>query len=146
MKRMLLAGFTAITVSFANTSFAAITLQSSDHNTCQHIDGHWLGTGTLTNWIIGECIYHGIGTIKLSDNSGNFVLSMYVEKVSGGHFCSQTATEHFSGICTNDIVTITTKYGELEGSFSERSGSAKGTLSIAPGISAKVDIQFQHID
>lgn len=146
MKRILLVGFTAITVSFVNTSFAAFTLRSNDSNICQQIEGQWLGTGILSNWFIGECSYQGVGNIKLIDNSGNFILSMNAEKVSGSRFCPQNAAEHFGGICANGIVTIMTEYGDLEGSFSEHSGSAKGSLSIGPGINAKVDIQFQHVN
>lgn len=145
MKRFFLAGITAITVSFANTSFATFSLHSNDYDMCQHIEGQWLGSGTLSNWLIGECIYRGVGQIKIIDNSGHFILNMNVEKKSGSRFCTDSIAEQFSGNCTNGVVTIITDYGDLEGSFSEQSGSAQGTLSIAPGMSAKLNISFQHM-
>lgn len=146
MKRTLLMGFTAATLSFANMSHADATFHSNIPNACEYISGHWAGTGKASNWVIGECIYHGSGTVSTVDNTGHFKVEVTSDKDSGSLLCPAHTTKQLKGMCINGVVTIMTEYGNLAGYFSQNTGDAKGTLSVAPGMSADVEIQFQRVE
>ncbi|MCL9684349.1 hypothetical protein [Legionella maioricensis] len=146
MKKILLMGLTAATLSFTPVSQADITVHSNTPDACEYIAGHWAGTGKASNWVIGECIYHGAGTVSTVDNTGSFKIEVTSNKDSGSLLCPAHAKKRLTGTCINGVVTIKTEYGDLAGHFSQNSGDAKGTLSVARGISADVVIQFQRVE
>lgn len=127
-------------------SHADAIFYSSLANACEYISGHWAGTGKASNWVLGDCIYHGAGTVSSLDATGHFKIEVASDKDSGSILCPNHATKQLTGICLNGVVTIMTEYGNMTGSFSQNSGSAKGTLSVAPGMNADVVIQFQRVE
>ncbi len=143
---VLLIGFAAATLSFASMSHADATLYSGVANACEYISGHWAGTGKASNWVIGECIYHGAGTISTLDTTGHFRIEVTSDKDSGSILCPNHTSKQLTGICINGVVTIMTEYGNLAGNFSQNAGNANGTLSVAPGMNADVEIQFQRVE
>jgi hypothetical protein len=145
MKQNLLLGFVAVTMSFANMSHADFTFRSNLSNACESISGQWSGSGKASNWLLGECIYNGSGKISTLDSTSHFTIDVAADKVSGSFLCPNHTTKLISGVCANGMVTIVTEYGNLAGSFLSDSGDAKGTLSIAPGLSAEVLIQFLRL-
>ncbi len=144
MKRHLLIGTSIIMLSLANVAYADFFIHSSDLNTCPNIAGQWNGTGVLSNWLIGSCLYHGTGKIGNVDNVGHFTLDVAAEKESGSIVCPQSPTVQLAGTCVDGNVTISTSYGNLTGNMSGNQGDAKGTLTISPGITVDVNIQFQY--
>lgn len=145
MKRILFMGLTVTTLLFSNLSQAAFTFHSSMPNACQDIAGQWSGKGKATNWLIGDCVYHGSGSTSTINATGNFTVKVSVDKDSGNFLCPKHVTQQLTGVCTNGNVTIKTEYGNLKGSFSQTGGNAKGTLSVAPGMDADVTMQFQRV-
>lgn len=129
---------------FTEMSHADFTFHSSAPNACEDITGNWNGKGTGSNWLIGSCVYHGIGTISALDSTGHFTLALDIEKDSGSFLCPNHATSQLSGTCINGVVTINTGYGNLTGNFSNNAGNANGTLS-ALGMSIDVTAQFLRI-
>ncbi|WED44581.1 hypothetical protein [Legionella cardiaca] len=144
MKGNLLIGFMAA-MSFANMSHADFTFHSNVANVCKYLAGHWSGKGKASSWLIGDCLYHGAGVISEVDNDGHFTVEVKADKDSGSFFCPKHSTKQLTGICTNGVATIMTEYGNLQGNFSQNAGSAKGTLTVAPGINAEITIEFQRL-
>ena len=145
MKHLLLTGVIATTMSFAPILNADFTFHSSEPNACEHIPGHWVGTGQATNWFIGTCVYHGSGSTSALDSTGHFTMEVTAKKDSGNYLCPNEAAKQLHGVCINGVVTIMTEYGELAGNFSENNGDAGGTLAVGPGMSADIAIQFHRI-
>ena len=146
MKRILLIGLTTAALSFATISHADATLHSHVANACEYISGYWMGTGKASNWVLGECIYHGSGTIGPVNDAGNFKIEITSDKDSGSLLCPSHTKKQLTGVCVNGVVTIRIEYGNLAGHFSQNAGDAKGTLSVAPGMSADVVVQFQRVE
>ena len=142
MKRSLLMGFLAATMSFTSLSYADFTFHSSSQNACEAISGPWSGSGKAYNWFIGECKYHGSGVASALDETGRFTVEVNATKDSGNFLCPAQATEKLIGICADGNAVIITQYGNLTGSFSQNAGNAGGTLSVSPGMNAEVSIQF----
>jgi hypothetical protein len=142
MKRILINGFIAATLSFATMAHADFTFRLNTKDGCDYLAGKWFGTGKASNWFLGECIYHGSGTISGLDNMGRFTAEVKADKDSGSGLCPEHTTKQVKGICFNGVVRIKTEYGHLDGNFSQYSGDAKGNLSVAPGMSADVEVQF----
>ncbi|MDP1604240.1 MAG: hypothetical protein Q8M03_13355 [Legionella sp.] len=142
MKRNLLMGCAALTVFFVNMAHADFVLRSSDPAVCDYISGHWSGTGKASNWFIGDCFYHGKGTIGTVDQAGHFTVHLESDKDSGSIFCPRHTKKKFTGTCVNGAVTFMTEYGNLTGDFTRNTGDVNGTLSIGRGLSATVAIQF----
>lgn len=146
MNRFLLTGLTAATMFFINISHADFTFHSMAPDSCEHVTGQWAGTGEASNWILGSCTYHGIGSTGPIDLAGNFIISVVAEKESGSYLCPSTATKQLVGNCINGVVTIMTEYGNLNGNFSSTAGDANGRLYVGPGIYADVSLQFQRVE
>lgn len=127
---------------FSITSHAQILLHLSADNSCETVSGHWAGQGSAYNWLLGTCKYHGSGTISELDSQGNFSLMINADKDSGSMLCPDHHNEQLNGSCANGLVTIKTGYGDISGVFEQNTGSAKGTLSVAPGMEADVSVQF----
>lgn len=144
MKNILLMGFAVTTMCCAQMSHANFSFYSSDVNACSYISGKWAGTGKASNWLIGECNYHGTGTISTPDNSGHFTINVSSDKDSGNFICPQHAEKQITGVCSNGTITLATEYGNLIGDFSEMTGSAQGTLTVSPGLDVNINIQFQR--
>lgn len=144
MKRALIAGLSIIILSLTNQSYAHSTLYSNDPNACEHVAGQWVGTGTASNWFLGECAYHGSGSISPLDDTNKFTVDLSVDKNSGSFLCPGHVHKVISGTCLNGTVTLNTEYGDLTGIFSQESGEANGTLTVSPGINATISIQFQR--
>ncbi|VVC75878.1 hypothetical protein AQUSIP_11790 [Aquicella siphonis] len=144
MKKKLITCFTAAIVSFAAASYADITMHSYAANACQKLSGQWAGTGTAKNWMIGQCEYSGSGTASSVDAAGNFTLKFNADKDSGSMLCPKHTSQQMSGKCINGDITINTEYGSLKGSLSEKTGEAKGTLHISPGVQADLTIRIQR--
>lgn len=146
MKRNLLIGVVISALAVANLAHANFTFTSVTSGSCESVSGNWEGEGKAYNWFIGDCIYHGKGSISPLDNSGHFTAEVTAYKDSGSVLCPNQATKKLSGFCVNGITIIQTEFGSMNGDFAENSGSANGTLSVAPGMSAEVGIQFHRID
>ncbi|KTD67241.1 MULTISPECIES: hypothetical protein [Legionella] len=144
MKQKLLIGFTAVALSLAHMAHADFTFYSGANN-CDEIPGNWAGSGKATNWLIGECAYNGSGTLGELDTNGSFDIEVSADKSSGSFVCPDHNTTKLKGVCVNGKVTIKTEYGNLSGIFSKTSGSAKGTLSVSPGMDVDVSIQFKRV-
>ncbi|CAM2968266.1 Uncharacterised protein [Legionella steigerwaltii] len=144
MKQKLLIGFTAAVLSFAHMAHADFTFYSGT-NTCDEIPGNWSGSGKANNWLIGECVYDGSGTIGALDKDGRFNIAVESDKRSGSMVCPDHNSTKLKGTCVNGTVTINTEYGNLNGIFSKTSGSAKGKLSVSPGMDVDVSIQFKRV-
>jgi len=144
MKRILLVGFSAALFSFTHVSYANYNFHSGQPNACEYIAGQWSGSGKATNWML-ECTYHGSGFSSSLDAAGNFTIDVVADKDSGSFLCPSHAEKHLMGNCQNGDVTIITEYGNMIGSFTKNTGEAKGTLSVAPGMSADVTLQFQRV-
>lgn len=145
MKRNVLMGIMAVTMSFMNMSHADFTFHSNDPNACEYVAGHWSGTGKAHNWLLGDCVYYGLGTASILDNAGNFIMEVTADKDSGSFLCPNHSSKRLSGVCVNGVVTVMTQYGNLAGNFLSNSGEASGTLSVASGMSADVMIQFLRV-
>lgn len=143
MKRNLVAGFMVVSMTFASLSYADYSFHLSE-NTCDQIAGTWEGTGRAYNWLIGTCIYHGTGQVSTVDSSGNFSVDASADKDSGSIVCPNHANETLYGTCVNGFVTIKTDYGDLTGTFTNTTGSASGTVTVSPGMSADVSVQFKR--
>ncbi len=109
---------------------------------CNQIEGVWSGKGRLKNWVIGTCIYRGTGTVGPLDDSGHFTVYGTADKEYGTSLCPAHASQQLTAVCSNGVITIKTEYGKMQGTFTENSGSAKGTLSVTPGVEADVSLQF----
>ncbi len=144
MKDRLLQGLIAVVLCYTNLSHADSILHSNSTNSCEHISGQWAGTGQAYNWMMGSCKYHGSGTVSTPDLEGNFTITVNASKDSGSIFCPNHSTKQLHAVCINGIATIHTEFGNLLGSFSEKEGNAQGTLSVAPGMEAKIEIEFQR--
>lgn len=144
MKQKLLIGFTAAALSFASLSHADFTFYSGA-NMCGDVPGNWAGSGKASNWLI-ECAYDGAGTVSTLDSAGNFTIEVNADKRSGSLVCPSHNTTKLKGVCVNGTVTIKTEYGNLNGIFTKNSGSAKGKLTVSPGIALDVAIQFKRVD
>lgn len=144
MKHSLLIGLIIAILFFTPGAYAEFTFHSTSTNACEVIPGHWVGSGKAYNWIIGECLYNGMGAVGMVDSAGKFVLEVFVDKLSGNFVCPEHATTRLTGICTNGVVIIKTDYGDISGHFSQDSGSATGKLSVIPGLSLDVSMQFQR--
>ncbi|TAL61202.1 MAG: hypothetical protein EPN84_08335 [Legionella sp.] len=139
MKKTLIAmmASTLLTPCYAN-----ITLVSRMEGGCEQIPGRWVGTGKANNWLIGECVYHGEGQVSELDVNGRFTLQVSAEKDSGSFLCPQHNETQLNGLCVGNAVIFITNYGNLDGSYVDKVGSAKGTLTASAGMSVDVDIQF----
>ncbi|WP_392537523.1 hypothetical protein [Legionella sp. 227] len=144
MKQKLLIGFTVAALSFAHIANADFTFNSGS-NSCDDISGNWSGSGKASNWLIGECVYNGAGTVSAVDKEGNLNIEVTADKRSGSLVCPDHNTTQLKGICVNGTVTIKTEYGNLSGIFSKTSGSAKGRLTVSPGMDVDVSIQFKRV-
>lgn len=144
MKRTLLMTSLVPMLIFGNLTYANFSFHSSAQDSCEYVTGRWDGAGKVSNWFLGSCTYHGVGVLGSLDSNGVFTAEVTAYKDSGSFFCPKKAKEKFTGVCVNGLVTMNTNYGNLNGSFSQSEGNAQGTLSIAPGMSAEVSIQFQR--
>ena len=144
MKRSVLSGFLLTTMMVTSIAHADFKFYSNSSDICNNISGEWNGKGSASNWLIGTCIYHGKGTIGTPDSTGRFTLNLDIEKDSGNFLCAKHTIREFSGTCVNGDVTIITEFGNLQGTFSENSGSASGTLTAVLGMTIDVSTQFQR--
>lgn len=144
MKRIILAGLSSITLFFAAVSHADFTFYSNTQNSCASISGVWAGSGKVHHWMIRDCVYQGTGVVSTVDESGQFTLNISCDKSAGGLICPKHVETQLKGTCADGVVSITTGYGDLEGHFSSTSGNASGTVTVSPGISADVSVQFQR--
>lgn len=146
MKLNLVKGVILLSLAFANIAQADFTFHANTAAGCDYLAGRWIGTGTATNWFLGECVYRGTGTISALDSSGHFTADVSADKESGSLLCPSHSTKQVTGICVNGKTIINTEYGNINGTFSENSGNAKGTLVVGPGMSADVAIQFSRVE
>lgn len=144
MKQNLFKGLIVATLCLANASHADFTFYAGGDNRCEHLPGHWSGSGKASNWVIGECIYHGFGTISPLDSSGHFTVDVHSDKDSGNFMCPEHSQKQFTGTCINGVAVIHTDYGNVTGDFLANSGTAKGNLAVAPGIRVEVSMQFSR--
>jgi|SRR5579885_1691787 hypothetical protein len=143
MKKSLIISLAATLISFANVSHADFTIRTLGVNGCSNLAGQWAGVGQVSNWMI-DCNYHGSGQMSGIDGAGKFTLNINIDKDSGSFLCPAHTSKQLEGTCVNGNLYINTGYGDLSGSVSQNIGNAKGTLTIAPGVSADVSIQFQR--
>ncbi len=141
-KQNILKGCVVATLFLTQISYADFTFHASTPNACEHLAGRWSGTGTASNWAIGECAYHGSGLISPLDNDGNFTVDVVSDKDSGSFLCPSHNEKHLTGTCVNGVTIIHTEYGDISGNFSQNSGNAQGTLSVTPGLKVDVFMQF----
>lgn len=127
-------------------SYASFVFHLEPGNTCEKLPGKWVGDAKASNWLLGECRYHGTGEASALDSQGRFVITASADKQSGNPVCPEHATESLNARCSNGVVTVTTDYGNLTGQFSETAGSAKGTLSVSPLLEAEVSIKFKRAE
>ncbi|CEG55814.1 hypothetical protein [Legionella fallonii] len=146
MKERLLLVLMTVMLCYTNLSHADYIFHSNNTNSCEHISGSWAGKGQAYNWILGSCKYHGSGTVSIPDKDGNFAITVSAYKDSGSSLCPNHSAKQLHGVCINGEVTIHTEFGNLLGTFSEHEGNAQGTLYVAPGIDAKIEIQFQRTE
>lgn len=146
MKARSLFGPMIAMLCYTNLSHADYIFHSNSANSCEHISGQWSGTGQAYNWFIGTCKYHGSGTVSTPDAGGKFTITVNAYKDSGSILCPSTSTKQLDAECINGTTTIHTEFGNLLGSFSQNEGNAEGTLSVAPGMEAKIDIAFQRVE
>ncbi|KTD06926.1 hypothetical protein [Legionella jamestowniensis] len=144
MKPYLLIGFMLAALSFTSQIYANFILRSASPTVCEDIPGRWHGHGKATNWLIGECKYHGRGSLSSLDSSGYFRIEVTADKDSGSVLCPKHAHEELKGSCIDGVVTIMTNYGNLAGHFSPTQGKAQGTLSVGAGMSAEVLVVFER--
>lgn len=143
MKRKLLIGLAVASMSFTGMSYADFTFYSSS-TACEDAPGNWVGSGKAYNWLIGECVYNGSGTVGPVDSAGNFSLEVIANKRSGSFVCPEHTTTKLNGVCINGVVKIKTEYGDLAGNFTKTTGNAKGSLTVSPGIDVDVSVQFNR--
>lgn len=144
MKKNRIIGFIATAMLLAHTAHADFAFFSSEPNACDLLAGHWNGSGKASNWLIGDCIYTGTGTVGPVNNAGGFTLEVSGDKNSGSFLCPAHANTTLNGTCINGTVTIATGYGDMSGTFTQNSGNASGKLTVSPGIDAEVRVQFQR--
>ncbi|MCW8444093.1 hypothetical protein OQJ19_01190 [Fluoribacter gormanii] len=144
MKQKIIIGFTAVALTIASISHADFTFYSGSSK-CEDVPGNWAGSGKASNWLIGECVYNGSGTVGALDSAGNFAIEVNADKRSGSVLCPSHNTTKLRGICVNGTVTIKTEYGNLNGVFSKNSGSANGKLTVSPGMDVDVAIKFNRV-
>lgn len=113
---------------------------------CDGISGNWTGTAKASSWMIGECVYNGFGTASELDLAGNFTMKVEANKVSGSFVCPNHDARELKAVCVNGLVVVSTEYGNLTGSYTNKVGKAEGTLTVSPGITADVSIQFSRVD
>ena len=134
-------GLICLTLLTSNV-YAEYSFSLDNPESCESIAGSWSGKGKATNWLLGSCTYHGSGIVSAVDSTGHFSVRTTADKDYGNKLCPEHATEQLNGVCLNGVVTIKTDFGSLKGNFSENNGSAKGTLSVSPGIDADVSIHL----
>ncbi len=140
MKRNIFLGLIGA-VLLSTGAYADYSFRLASPDTCDSIAGNWSGKGEASAWFLGTCKYHGVGTVgPLVED--HFTVHVSADKKSGSALCPDHASEQINAVCKNGVVTIKTEFGSLKGNFSSNSGSAKGTLSVSPGIEADVFIQF----
>jgi hypothetical protein len=140
MKKIVL--FSSILLfSFSNISSASFYMTTTS---CDNISGVWTGSGTASNWVL-NCHYHGEAIIKSVNQSGQISLDIKIDKDSGSLLCPNHETAQLMGFCQAGQMTILTNYGNLNGNIVGNRGSAKGKLSLSPGLSANVTIELQHV-
>lgn len=143
MKKGLMIGTTVFALAFSTISSADIFLSTFSADSCENLAGKWQGTGKVTNWAIGECLYRGEGNVNHVDENGVFTLTLTVNKDSGSVLCPNHVTQVLPGMCRDGKISLKTDYGSLTGGISGNAGTAKGTISIATGISADVVVQLR---
>lgn len=144
MRNSLMIGTLMASLACSTLAYADIFMHHHAE-TCADLAGEWTGTGKVSNWLIGDCYYHGTGKVQGVDAAGKFTLDLEVNKDSGSSVCPNQTTQHLPGTCSNGTVTLNSGYGDLVGNISERAGSAKGTLRILPGVTADVTIQIKKV-
>lgn len=133
-------------LSLSQAAHADFFIHSNDANACTGIPGPWQGSGKISQFLIGECVYNGSGSISNLDSAGNFTLNLTANKVSGwSPLCPQQITPQLSGNCNNGNVIIRTDYGNLTGNFTSQKGQASGTLTVSPGIDVSISVQLNHM-
>lgn len=140
MKFSIKAGLSILLIALTSSSYANYTFHV---NNCDEIAGKWAGTGEASNWMV-DCTYQGTGLINTVDNTGNFSLTVNVDKVSGSFMCPSHHEDTLQGTCTNGNVVIATGYGDLTGVVSHNAGTAKGKVELLPGVGADVTIKLQR--
>lgn len=145
MKRVALLGLMAGMIGFSTFAHADFVFYSNQSNACEFVPGKWSGSGKATTWVTGECVYHGTGWTSTLDSTGHFKMEVTAHKDSGNFLCPKHTTKKLTGVCNNGVVSITTEYGDLGGSFSSTSGEARGKLSVGAGVTAEVEIHFQRV-
>ncbi len=127
----------------ATEAEANITMQTSSPTACEHIAGHWVGTGTVSAVIIVKinCKYHGEGEISMIDDH-TFNMSMALSKESG--ICPDHESFQLRGTCQNGSITLKTEDADLVGSLNEQgtAADAHGTVVVRIGdkkVNANVD-------
>lgn len=144
MKKMIWVAWTVKTVLFCPLSYANYTIELNNVDACHSIAGTWVGKGKATNWIIGTCKYHGEGMLGNIDNAGRFTITASAHKDYGNALCPQRVKQVLNAVCINGVMSVKTDYGSLRGVLNEMTGSANGTLSLSPGMDAKVSLQFSR--
>jgi hypothetical protein len=144
MKQGIVLGLISATILFTNISYADYSFRLNNPEECTQLSGIWSGKGSASSWFLGQCNYHGTGTISTVDDNGNFSVQVNVDKDSGSPLCPPHATEQLNAVCKGGIVTIKTEFGNLKGTFTPTNGNASGTLSVSPGLEADVSIQMHR--
>lgn len=128
----------------AVSAYADYSFHLDEPHTCDAIVGSWSGKGRATNWIVGTCKYNGIGIISSIDNAHHFSLHVNAKKDHGGYMCPAHAAEQLDFTCVNGLITIKTDSASMRGTMSSNKGSASGVINIAPGMEAKIALQFSR--
>ncbi|MBX3708912.1 MAG: hypothetical protein KIT56_10205 [Gammaproteobacteria bacterium] len=144
MKRSIVMSFTSLAIiSFVNLVHADFVITLGSSNACSSISGQWVGAATLSNWLI-DCSYHGSGSATPIDGSGNFAMDFSANKDAGSLLCPNQYMDHFSGHCSDGLVTIFTNYGNLVGNVLGNTGNVKGIVTIL-GVNAELTIKMNKI-
>lgn len=145
MKKLMVLGCFAagFCTSIAHADF---TFFSTEFDACANTSTHWSGTGRGSNWLIGECVYEGDGVLQFDTEHTSFSIEISAHKKSGIALCPEVAHETINGICKNRKITMYTDFGNIEGHVNKIRGKANGTITVSPGITAEVSVQFTTTD
>lgn len=146
MKNKLMKGLVLATCMVVNLAHAQFNFQGSHANSCEDLQGNWTGNGKGHNWLVGDCHYHGSGTVSPLDSSGRFTAEVHASKDSGSPMCPNHASKHVVGYCTQGVIKVVTEYGTVKGNYADNAGNLKGTLTISPGMDADVSLKFVRAD
>ena len=131
-----------LALMIAQSAYADFIFTINSAEGCANLSGTWSGKGTVEHWLVGECLYEGIGILSELDAQGLFTMTVKAMREAGITLCPSYVEKQLTGSCNQGTVVFKTPYGALNGRMDGNVGDAAGTLTVSPGVNVKVKAHF----